>query len=76
MEENTANTGTVSSRDGSTCNSPRMMGEIERLLVHIVKTTSGGGKLPLELVDRIVQHRTGRNLSALVADAVEEEQSI
>ena len=72
MEENFVNTRTISSRDGSTSNRPRIMSEIEQLLVHIVKTTGGGGKLHLELVDRIVQHRTGRKLSALVDDAVEE----
>lgn len=69
MEENTANTRSISSRDGS--NRHRMT-EIEQLLIHIVKTTGGGGKLHLELVDRIVQHLTGRNLSALVDDAEEE----
>ena len=69
MEENIANTRTISSR---VCNRPRMMSEIEQLLVHIVKTTGGGGKLHLELVDRIVQHLTGFHLSALVNDAVEE----
>lgn len=72
MEENIPNTRTFSSRDGSTCNRPRMMSEIEQLLVHIVTTTGGGGKLHLELVDRIVQHLTGRKLSALVDDAEEE----
>ena len=58
MEENFVNTRTISSREGSTSNRLRMMSEIEQLLVHIVKTTGGGGKLHLELVDRIVQHQT------------------
>lgn len=70
MERNIANTITISSGDGS--NRPNVMREIEQLLVHIIKTTGGGGKLHLELADRIVQHRTGRKLSALVDDAVEE----
>ena len=68
MEQNIANTRTISSER----NRPRVMREIEQLLVHIVKTTAGGGKLHWELVDGIVQHRTGRKLSALVNDAVEE----
>lgn len=72
MEENIANTRTTSSRNGSTLNRPLMMSEIEQLLIHIIKTTSGGDKLPLELVDRLVQYRTGHNLSALIDDAVEE----
>ena len=70
MEQTIANTITISSGDGS--NRPNVMREIEQLLVHIVKTTGGGGKLHLELVDHIVQHRTGRKLSALVDDAAEE----
>lgn len=70
MEQNIANTITISSGDGS--NRPNVMREIEQLLVHIIKTTGGGGKLHLELAGRIVQHRTGRKLSALVDDAVEE----
>lgn len=68
MEQNITNTRTISSES----NRPSVMREIEQLLVHIVKTTGGGGKLHSELVDRIVQHRTGRKLSALVDDAVEE----
>ena len=68
MEENIANARTISSGDGS--NRPSMMRKIEQLLVHIVKKI--GGKLHLELVDHIVQHLTGRNLSALV-DARKEE---
>ena len=72
MEENIASTSTTSSRDGSTCNRPCLMSETEELIVHIIKTTGGGGKLHLELVDGIAQHLTGRNLSALVGDAVEE----
>lgn len=70
MEQTIANTITISSGDGS--NRPNVMREIEQLLVHIIKTTGGGGKLHLELADRIVQHRTGRKLSALVDEAVEE----
>lgn len=74
MEENIANTSTTSSRNASALNRPLMMSEIEQLLIHIIKTTSGGGKLHLELVDHIVQYRTGHNLSALIDDAVDEIQ--
>ena len=63
MEENIANRRGDSTRAGDY---RRHMREIEELLIHIIKTTGGGGRLPYELVDRIVQHRTGRNLSTLV----------
>ncbi|KAJ7394374.1 hypothetical protein OS493_000181 [Desmophyllum pertusum] len=63
MEENIANTRRFSPSHGS---NRHPMREIEEFLIHIVRTTGGGGKLPLELVESIVVQRTGRNLSTLL----------
>ncbi len=66
MEENIANRRWISTR---TEDHRQCIREIEELLIHIVKTTGGGGRLHFELVDRIVQHLTSRNLSTLVDNA-------
>ena len=63
MEENIANTRRIyKNREGNR----HQMIEVEELLAHIVQTTGRGTKLPLELVEHIVQQRTGCNLATLV----------
>ena len=54
----------------------RLDKEIEELLIDIIKTVGGGGKLHLQLVDDIFQERTGSALSELSKQQTVPEVSV